>query len=295
MLLMVSIPISLAFFKTQDLQDVQISDYKLHTCPTLNNPALGYSRIVVYTHKSLVCKLRPDLMSNECSSIWMQVVCQTYREWQLLHQPDQSSKSVEAQLNRWVTFLEQWEKALDTGLEVVVVGDMNINHQDWALPTNRQSSQTKKLKSLIEELFRRIFPHSVSQCVTVPTRFMRGQPQTGLDHFYTNRPDKLSQVQTQFCGGSDHKLIFATRHSKVIKKNARYVRKRCYKNFEPSVFLSELEHIKWWDIYQSDNVEIAVQLFSDKLTVILDRLAPVKTIQTRTKYVPWLSKQTKQL
>ena len=126
-------------FKSQDIQNVQIPDYNLHTCPILANPALGYSRIVVYTHKSLVCKLRPDLMSNECSSIWMQVglprqkqilVCQTYREWQLLHQQDNSSKSVEAQLSRWVHFLEQWERALDTGLEVIVLGDVNINHLD---------------------------------------------------------------------------------------------------------------------------------------------------------------------
>ena len=116
-------------------------------------------------------------MSNECSSIWMQVglprqkqilVCQTYREWQLLHQQDNSSKSVEAQLSRWVHFLEQWERALDTGLEVIVLGDVNINHLDWALPSSRQSNQTKKLKTLIEELLQRIFPHSVSQCVTVP-------------------------------------------------------------------------------------------------------------------------------
>ena len=56
-----------------DLQEVQIADYNLHTCPTLSNPELGYSRIVVYTHKSIVCKQRPDLMGSETSSIWMQV------------------------------------------------------------------------------------------------------------------------------------------------------------------------------------------------------------------------------
>ena len=124
---------------------------------------------------------------------------------------------------------------------------------------------------------------------------MPGQPQTGLDHFYTNRPDKLSSVQSQFCGGSDHKLIFAIRYSKVIRKTVRYVRKRSYKNFDPSDFLSEVENIKWLDIYLSDNVDTAVQLFSDKLTEVLDRLAPIKTIQTRTRYVPWLSSETKGL
>ena len=183
---------------------------------------------------SIVCKPRPDLMSSDTSSIWMQVglprhkqflVFQTYREWQLLNQADSSSKNIPAQLGRWVTFLDQWERALSSGLEVVVCGDMNINHLDWGLASNRQSGQTKKMKSLIEQLFQRILPHSVSQCVTVATRFMSGQPQTGLDHFYTNRPDKLSPVQAQFCGGSDHKLIFAIRYSKVINKNVRYVRK----------------------------------------------------------------------
>ena len=174
-------------------------------------------------------------------------------------------------------------------------GDMNINHLDWGLPSNRQSGQTKKMKSLIDQLFQRILPHSVSQCVTVATRFMSGQPQTGLDHFYTNRPDKLSPVQAQFCGGSDHKLIFAIRYSKVIKKNVRYVRKRSYKNFDSTAFLAEVENLQWWDLYQTEDVNLAVELFSDKLTGILDRLAPVKTIQTRNKYVPWLSQETKNL
>ena len=36
-------------------------------------------------------------------------------------------------------------------------------------------------------------------------------------------------------------------------------------------------------------------MFSDKFTKILDQLAPVKTVQTRTKYAPWLSNSTKSL
>ena len=189
-----------------------------------------------------------------------------------------------ALLDRWIMFLDQWERALDSGLEVVVCGYMNINHLEWSAPCTRQSSQTKKLKPLIEELFNRILPHSVSQCVTVPTRVMRGQPENGIDLFYTNRPEKQSAIQTQFCGGSDHKLILATRFSKVIRKNVRYVKKRSYKNFDPNRFLAEVEKIRWWDIYQCESVDAAAQLFSEKLTRILDQLAPIKTVQTRTRY-----------
>ena len=249
-------------FHHQDLQKVQIADYNLLTYPTLSNPDLNYSRIVTYVHKSIVCKTRPDLMSNNYTSIWIQVglprqkqilVCQTYREWQLLHQPDHTSKNIPAQLQRWIMFLDQWEKALNTGLEVVVSGDMNINHLDWAVPSNRQSSQTKKLKTLIEQLFQRILPHSVSQCVTVATRYMQGQAGTGIDHFYTNRPDKLSSVQAQVWGGSDHRIIFATRYSRVVCRNVRYVKKRAYKKFDYDAFLAEIDQIQWWDIYQCEN------------------------------------------
>ena len=165
--------------KSKDYEHVQISDYVLHKSLTIDNPDLAYSRVVVYTHKSLICKTRYDLMSNDCSSVWTQVglpnkkqilVCNFYREWQLLNQQDNSSQSVQAQLSRWVTFIDQWEAALKSGLEVLVLGDMNINHLDWALPNGQQSSQTTKLCPLIVELFSRILPHSVSQCVSVPTR-----------------------------------------------------------------------------------------------------------------------------
>ena len=290
-------------FQQHDQQAVQVQDYNLHTCPTLFNPALGYSRVVVYTHKSLICKTRPDLMNNTTSSIWLQVglprqkqilVCHVYREWQLLGQQDNTG-TVPAQLARWVLLLDQWEQALNTGLEVVVCGDMNINHLDWALPSNMQSGQTKKLKPLIEQLFDRIFPHSVTQCVSGATRVRAGQSGTGIDHMYTNRPGKLSQVQAQYWGGSDHKLIFATRYSNMIRKNIRYVKKRSYKNFNTEAFLDEVAKIKWWDIYQCEDVDTAVKLFSEKFTRILDHHAPVKTFQTRTKYAPWLSDSTKQL
>ena len=75
----------------------------------------------------------------------------------------------------------------------------------------------------------------------------------------------------------------------------RYVKKRSYKNFDPNRFLAEVEKIRWWDIYQCENVDAAVQLFSEKLTRILDQLAPIKTVQTRTRYAQWLSQPTKLL
>ena len=160
--------------RNHDQNLIQLDDYVLHTCPTINNPEFNTSRVVVYTHNSLVVKLRPDLMCDSYSSIWMEVglprhkkflVGQTYREWQLPGQADRSSLAVAEQLARWTVFLDQWERALDTGMEVHLLGDMNLNHLNWTDLTLPASNQTSKLRTLITALFTRMLPHCVSQCV----------------------------------------------------------------------------------------------------------------------------------
>ena len=206
---------------------VAIPDYTLHVCPTIENPSLRTSRIVVYTHKDVVVKPRPDLMSNKYSSVWLEVglphhkkflVCQSYREWQYTNQHgDKSSNSIPEQLARWLIFLEQWERALATGMEVHCLGDMNLNHCNWTDPNIPRTNQSYKLRELISSLFTRIFPHGVTQLVSGPTRHFPGQVSTGLDHYYSNRPDKISSVQSHHCGGSDHMMITGVRHPKSFK------------------------------------------------------------------------------
>ena len=97
---------------------------ELITSKTMDTVNLKTGRVVVYKHTSLVAKVREDLMSDKFSSIWLEVgfpgkakilVCNLYREWQYLGQSDHSSLEISEQMSRWLIFLEQWEKALDTG------------------------------------------------------------------------------------------------------------------------------------------------------------------------------------
>ena len=197
-------------------------------------------RIIVYSHKDLIIKERPDLCSKEFSSIWLEcslpkqkkfLLCNAYREWQL---PGVAgSLSVPQQLSRWQIFLSQWEKASNSGLEIIVMGDMNVNHLNW-LNTEQQgvSNQTRKLRPLIEELFSRIIPLGFSQMVKVATRHFPGRISTGLDHVFTNMPAKIQEIQTFHWGGSDHMLVVAVRKAKSYVEQPAYVRKRLYKNFD---------------------------------------------------------------
>ena len=188
-------------------------------------------------------------------------------------------------MRRWIIFIDQWEQALATGKEVIVLGDCNL---DLLKFDNAGAEQP-----LIDLMLQRIYPHGVIQCVQGPTRSWPGQTPTGLDHIYTSAPAKLSQAQVKKCGSSDHSLVLATRYAKNMRENIRYCRKRSYKNFDEKQFLEEVGKICWWEVYSSNDVDQAVDIFTRKLTDILDIMAPVKKFQIRTKYAAWVSDETK--
>ena len=181
------------------------------------------ARVAVYTQSSLRVKRRHDLEDINTAAVWLEcglpnqrgiLVCIGYRQWRLLGQKDNSSASTQEQLVRWLVFLEKWEKAAQENKEVIVALDANLDFLTWrseGLPANHSSV---KLKSLADALFERILPLGFTQLVTGATRMERGQPRTGLDHLHSNKPDKLSSIQTFITGMSDHKLLKVTRFSK---------------------------------------------------------------------------------
>ena len=117
------------------------------------------------------------------------------------------------------------------------MGDINLDFLKFSKPGN--------LQPLVDSMMERIYPHGVAQCVQGPTRFWPGQSPCGLDHIYTNVPEKLSKVQVKGNGYSDHSLILATRYAKNIKQNIKYCKKRSYKFFNEAEFLEEVGKINW--------------------------------------------------
>ena len=105
----------------------------------------------------------------------------------------------------------------------------------------------------------------------------------------------MSNIQAVTRGASDHKIVTAVRHCKNVVTAARYTKKRSYKNFDQELFLHEIRKTSWWDIYNSADIDEATELFTQKLTNILDKMVPMKIYQTRRKFVPWLSEETRKL
>ena len=60
--------------------------------------------------------------------------------------------------------------------------------------------------------------------------------------------------------------------------------------FKEALAASELE-----EVMGSTEVNEASELLTNKINKVLDEMAPVRTVQSRSKYVPWLSVETKEL
>ena len=57
--------------------------------------------------------------------------------------------------------------------------------------------------------------------------------------------------------------------------------------------MEEVGRISWWEVYSSNDVDQAVDIFTKRLTDILDKMAPVKKFQIRSKYAAWITEDTK--
>ena len=290
-----------------DLSELKIPDYTLHLASSISDPTLAVARMAVYTHKTITVKRQPDLEDADLQLICLEaglprqkksLYLMGYRQWQLPSQQDASSGTLAAQAERWDRILGRWEAALLEGKEVITAMDANLDAMTWRhdMQTLPRHSTSLTHSALIDSLFERIIPQGVEMMTpTVPT-WARGDQRSCLDHIYSNAPGKLSPVAVTWNGMSDHAMISFTRYTRSLHNRVAYVRKRSFKSFNPVNFKTSVAAMPELDaIKECREVNRAAAMLTAGLTKILDRTAPIKTIQTRRNYAPHLGEATKEL
>ena len=68
-----------------------------------------------------------------------------------------------------------------------------------------------------------------------------------------------------------------------------------FKQFTKDEFKLQPSQINLEEVMSHTDVNTATEVLTQKLTSILDILAPIRTFQTRTNYAPWLSEEAKGL
>ena len=164
---------------------------------------------------------------------------------------------------------------------MITLGDYNL---DWPGCMDQEpppGSKAYRTRHLTEQLAMRILSRGVSQLVR------------GVTCNFTNKPEKTSKVE-MVTTTSDHKYIQVTRFAKGLKIKPRYV-VRSYKEFDENEFKAEIRKVSWFSLYMCEDVNIAAELLANKINTVLDRMAPIRKIQTRNKFAAWISEETKEL
>ena len=291
------------FKPIHDLSETKQEGYSLHLGPGLDS--LGVARVAVYTSDDLIVKRRRDLEGGNICTLWLQIGLPNkpatlymfgYRQWQLPGQADNTSSTVAAQLERWLVLLEQWERALLEQRETICMLDANLDFLTWSQEDLPSHHISVKLRPLTQALFNRILPLGVTQLVTGATRAERGVPATGLDHLYSNKPTKLSELTSEWTGMSDHKIILVQKFFRDIKRSERYTRKRTFKNFNKELFIASVGSMpELASCLNATCADRAASILTEGITRILDTTAPIRTILNRKDYVPYLTPATKDL
>ena len=197
---------------------------------------------------------------------------------------------ITSQKERLGRLTQHWKSLFKGNRDVVIMGDSNLCARQWM----NDAYNHKELSNMVKDF---LLVEASQQLVMEMTRseLVSGVVQrSSIDHCYSNVSDKISGPFVETVGDSDHMGVRIVKFSKSPISNPQVIRRRVYKNFSPEYFLTDIFYSNInTSVTTHDTMEGAAESFQNEFCAILDFHAPVKTIQLRKNYCPFLTQETK--
>ena len=230
--------------------------------------------VLVYIHSGVVYKRCTDLEHPEIECIWLKI---NYHNTSLLV----------GQIYRNGTYDSEWfprfenmmDKVSSLNIQIILLGDININTLDKNKPVYKQWS-------LIHPSY------NLTQLIDVPTRVAKDSS-TIIDHIYADNSCNISEVCVPTYGISDHYPIFCTLQppSKFCEKNKhKYIFYRSFKHFTDEAFLFDIMNAPLDVVYNYTEPTEALDAWCGIFMEIIDAHAPLKRKRIKNDIMPpWLT------
>ena len=239
------------------------------------------------------------------SSIWIQLtypgrkpvlVQALYRQHQRLGVA--GSKSISRQQERWDKILSKWELAAQEQVEIITMGDLNLNSLSWKLSEAQKSSQDRSQARMSQMLQDRILSKGFTLIGDQPTR-TPDNPQSrpaALDLIITNRLDKVENFQVGLPSFSDHLIQTLTRRTRDLQVTQTRIKIRSFKHYSAQQYRDNVRNHNLYieTLYEKDPHIITAniqQIITESLAII----APIKIIQVDKTNKTRLSETTRTL
>ena len=176
--------------------------------------------------------------------------------------------------------------------EVFLLGDMNLDcyNDRWLNPDYYYFRLANLLQLFCE---RNNFDQLVNGITRTQFNSVRGVSDIScIDHIYTNATFRCSTPIIHSFGDSDHDAIGFVRLSKEPAEPAKTIIKRSYKHFNKEQFLEHLSFVDWSNVYRCQDLDDAVETFTNIFNEILDSHAPWVIFQNHKNSKPWITEET---
>ena len=160
--------------------------------------------------------------------------------------------------------------------EVYIPDDLNINLINNQRHTPNGIKRYKEFCSL----------NGLKQLLTLATRITKNSTSL-LDHVLTNSADSFP-VWSSRHGTIRSPVIYCTRKITYTKSNVhKYIKTRPLKNYSQTMFLDKLRKINFPDYPNFKDINYAYLDFIEKVTSVIDEIAPIKEIQVKNNSQDW--------
>ena len=166
---------------------------------------------------------------------------------------------------------EDFSKLHTENYDLFILGDMNIN-----ISKNRTNCINTTVCPLFNKYKEFLSTFGLKQLISSPTR-VTCNTSSLIDHVLTNAEEKITQSGVLDIGISDHQLIFCTRKINRIKPGTtQYINFRSMKKYTQNLFMEKLRAINFLNYENFQDVNSAYSDFINKLTDVIDNIAPIK-------------------
>lgn len=258
-----------------DDDQIAVSGYCVH-----RKDRNGYGGgVAIYIQSHIPMNLREDLMDPSVEMLWMEIHLPSSIKPLLLGCCYRRPKTKIKDLDKICSILQ---KASEHKGDLYCLGDFNVNWLSETCNLKRRLSKTADKCGL-------------SQLMNLATRVSNWagmQTKTCIDLIFTNVKELVPKAKSIPVGFSDHNLVVVTTEICVPELQ---IRQRSFGSFREPHFKKDIKQVEWSRVCETNNVEEALQLFTELFSKVADKHAPVITATVKARKPAWMDKKHEDL
>ena len=137
---------------------------------------------------------------------------------------------------------------------------------------------------------------SFKQLVEEPTR-VKLSTSSIIDHVATKCARNILKSAVHEVSISDHHMVYCIcKFNGVVEKGHKMIKTRKMKNFSEEAFLADVSGICWEQVVSgADDINLLVSRWSNLLSIIIEKHAPIVEMRVSEKYCTWIDKDRRDL